>query len=168
MLDYFVIEIMTSPTIQFANATPLDRLSLDHWDQDDGHEFYGNHAMVKGGYGQVPHAIALGPKPLDIRLRKPVKTVRYGAPLAGENDYPVHITCRDGSVLEADTVVMTTPLGVLKAGDIAFEPELPDWKQEAIDRLGFGNLNKVQYSGGSLVTFINNVALKFKLAMVPN
>lgn len=26
---------------------------------------------------------------------------------------------------------------------INFEPPLPSWKQEAIDRLGFGDLNKV-------------------------
>jgi len=42
-----------------------------------------------------------------------------------------------------DTVLCTVPLGVLKSGDITFEPELPDWKTESIQRLGFGNLNKV-------------------------
>ena len=34
-------------------------------------------------------------------------------------------------------------LGVLKAGAVNFEPPLPQRKQQAIDRLGFGTLNKV-------------------------
>lgn len=29
--------------LEFANATPLDNLSLKHWDQDDDFEFTGNH-----------------------------------------------------------------------------------------------------------------------------
>ncbi|KAL0399354.1 UNVERIFIED_CONTAM: Lysine-specific histone demethylase 12 [Sesamum radiatum] len=35
------------------------------------------------------------------------------------------------------------PLGVLKKGNIRFEPELPEKKVAAIERLGFGLLNKV-------------------------
>ena len=38
---------------------------------------------------------------------------------------------------------MTIPLGCLKAGMITFQPALPDWKASAIQKLGFGNLNKV-------------------------
>ena len=37
----------------------------------------------------------------------------------------------------------TVPLGVLKSGSIVFEPELPEDKLGAIQRLGFGLLNKV-------------------------
>ena len=40
-------------------------------------------------------------------------------------------------------MVVTAPLGVLKAGTISFNPPLPVRKQEAIQRLGFGLLNKV-------------------------
>jgi lysine-specific histone demethylase 1 len=40
-------------------------------------------------------------------------------------------------------VLCTVPLGVLKKGDIKFVPELPAQKKEAIQRLGFGLLNKV-------------------------
>lgn len=38
---------------------------------------------------------------------------------------------------------MTIPLGPLKNGSIDFLPGLPSWKTGAMDRLGFGNLNKV-------------------------
>ncbi len=45
----------------------------------------------------------------------------------------------------ADAVLVTVPLGVLKENIITFDPPLPEEKQSAIDRLGFGNLNKVNY-----------------------
>jgi hypothetical protein len=42
-------------------------------------------------------------------------------------------------------VIVAVPLGCLKAGAIAFAPPLPDWKQDAIAALGYGNLNKVPF-----------------------
>ena len=47
-----------------------------------------------------------------------------------------------GEVFEGLAVVVTVPIGCLKAHDIDFQPALPPWKQEAIDRMGNGNLNK--------------------------
>ncbi len=41
-------------------------------------------------------------------------------------------------------MLVTVPLGCLKAGHISFQPALPEWKQEAIEKLGFGTLNKVR------------------------
>lgn len=47
-------------------------------------------------------------------------------------------------VFEADAAVVTVPLGVLKRPDqLRFQPPLPPRKQAAIQRLGFGCLNKV-------------------------
>jgi hypothetical protein len=40
-------------------------------------------------------------------------------------------------------VIVTLPLGVLKAGVVKFDPPLPEAKTAAIQRLGFGNLTKV-------------------------
>lgn len=40
-------------------------------------------------------------------------------------------------------MIVTLPLGCLKSGDISFEPSLPEWKTDAIAKLGYGNLNKV-------------------------
>ena len=45
--------------------------------------------------------------------------------------------------IEGDAVLVTVPLGVLKTGRIAFNPPLPTWKGNAIERLGFGCINKV-------------------------
>ncbi len=48
-----------------------------------------------------------------------------------------------GDEFEGDAVLVTVPLGCLKAETIRFEPQLPDWKLASIKRLGFGLLNKV-------------------------
>jgi len=48
-----------------------------------------------------------------------------------------------GQVFQADMVLCTVPLGVLKSGSISFVPELPRSKVDAIKRLGFGLLDKI-------------------------
>lgn len=63
----------------------------------------------------------------------------------------VQVTLQDGTVLEANAVVCTLPLGVLKIpprrpGHIQFEPPLPAPKMEAIQKLGCGLLNKCAMS----------------------
>ncbi|WP_168929600.1 NAD(P)/FAD-dependent oxidoreductase [Nocardioides sp. GY 10127] len=40
-------------------------------------------------------------------------------------------------------VVVTVPLGVLKAGSITFDPPLPAARQAVVDRTGFGTMEKV-------------------------
>ncbi len=45
--------------------------------------------------------------------------------------------------IEADAVIVTVPLGVLKHGEITFTPPLSRAKQHAIDTVGFGNVVKV-------------------------
>ncbi len=63
--------------------------------------------------------------------------------------YPVQVRTKSPnfSVLEADSVVCTIPLGVLsipqgKPGHIDFAPPLPQRKMVAINNIGFGNYNK--------------------------
>ena len=55
----------------------------------------------------------------------------------------VIVTTEDGKTFVADAAVIAVPLGVLKSGTITFEPKLPDWKQEAINQLGVGIMNKI-------------------------
>ena len=54
----------------------------------------------------------------------------------------------DQHCFQADAVVVTVPLGVLKRPDaIRFTPQLSQRKRDAIGRLGFGAMNKVGASG---------------------
>ncbi|KAJ4355290.1 hypothetical protein N0V95_003045 [Ascochyta clinopodiicola] len=127
--------------LEYANAVSVNKLSLSGWDQDMGNEFEGEHSEVIGGYQQVPRGLWKCPNQLDVRFNTPIKSVRYNTEdqQAGK---AVSIECANGQVFEADRIILTTPLGVLKSGSIAFQPPLPDWKQNVIERMGFGLLNK--------------------------
>ena len=127
--------------LEYANATNVEKLSLAGWDQDIGHEFEGEHAQVVGGYQQLPRGLWRYPEKLDVRTNKAVTKIQYDK--SDSVSSKAFITCEDGEVIEADKVILSSSLGVLKQESIAFEPPLPDWKQGAISRLGFGLLNKV-------------------------
>lgn len=122
--------------LEYANASNVDSLSLGHWDQDDGNDFSGAHAMLLGGYTQLPRGLWMSPRKLDIRTRHVVRKITY-------EEGGARIECENEQVFQADKVVVTLPLGVLKAEQVRFEPALPDWKLGAIERLGYGLLNKV-------------------------
>lgn len=48
-----------------------------------------------------------------------------------------------GGMHHAGLAILTVPLGVLKNNTLRFHPPLPGWKIDAIETLGFGNMNKV-------------------------
>uniref|UniRef100_A0A1S4H858 Lysine-specific histone demethylase n=1 Tax=Anopheles gambiae TaxID=7165 RepID=A0A1S4H858_ANOGA len=133
--------------LEFANATPLSNLSLKHWDQDDDFEFIGSHTTVKNGYSCVPIALT---ENLDVRVNTAVTCIRYRP---GGVEVTADLKSNNSTVCyRADLVLCTLTLGILKLAiakeskqlnTVRFDPELPEWKQLAIRRLGFGNLNKV-------------------------
>lgn len=135
--------------LEYANAVSVNKLSLSGWDQDMGNEFEGEHSEIIGGYQQVPRGLWQCPSQLDVRFNMPIKSVHYDTETP-QNGKAVTIICANGQSFNADRVVMTTPLGVLKSGSITFQPPLPDWKQGVIERMGFGLLNKVSTSVSSL------------------
>ncbi|KAL1131632.1 hypothetical protein AAG570_011245, partial [Ranatra chinensis] len=91
----------------------------------------------RNGYSCVPVALSEG---LDIKLNTAVKQIRYTN--KGVDVVTANARSGGGSTFtyKADVVLCTLPLGVLKQ---SFIPPLPEWKVAAIQRLGFGNLNKV-------------------------
>jgi monoamine oxidase len=104
-------------------------MSLKYWDQDSG--FSGKDVIIKQGYSQITDYLAVG---LDVRLSTLVQEIDYG----GSN---VTIKTNNGT-FSAKKVIVTVPLGVLKAGAIKFTPALPAGYSAAISRLGMGVLNK--------------------------
>jgi monoamine oxidase len=88
--------------------------------------------MPHGGYRRVVDYLADG---LDIQLGQPVHRIEQGA-----SGVTVHTTSEQFSGGHA---IVTVPLGVLKANAIDFEPALPAAHAEAIERVGFGVLEKV-------------------------
>jgi polyamine oxidase len=83
------------------------------------------------GFGQVAAQLAAG---LDIRLSEPISAINYSGSM-------VTVTTNSG-MHACDHVIVTVPIGVLKANTITFTPALPAVKQGAIARLGSGLLNK--------------------------
>lgn len=99
-----------------------------------GHEgqFDGPDLILPGGYRQLTDHLAAD---LDIRLDTEVTRIAHdGAGVTVETEE---------QVFDADRVIVTVPLGVLKADTIVFDPPLPDTKRAAVARLGFGLLDKV-------------------------
>jgi len=125
--------------LEYGCSAPLSKISMAHWNQDEPYGgFGGPHCMVRGGYGQITDALAAG---LEIRREIVVKKVEH---FGGEGDaggVVVHVA--NGERIEGSACIVTAPLGCLKSGDIEFVPRLSEAKSVAIQRLGFGRLNKV-------------------------
>jgi len=105
---------------------------LSAWWTGEDEEFGGGDVLFPRGYDQLTDYLARG---LDVRLNAPVAQVRWDGP-------GVEVELASGERLRGERVIVTVPLGVLKAGGIRFTPDLPQDKQAAIDRLGMGLLNK--------------------------
>ncbi|KAK1636546.1 flavin-containing amine oxidoreductase [Colletotrichum phormii] len=125
--------------LEYSNATNLHNLSLGGWDIDAGNEWEGKHTMIVGGYQSVPRGLVHCPTPLDVRSKSAVKKITYQP----QNNGRASVECENGTSIDADYVVSTIPLGVLKHGNVAFDPPLPEWKTEAVTRIGYGVLNKL-------------------------
>lgn len=113
-------------------AAPMEELSAQWWNDDE--EFEGPDCMWPTGFVKFMGWLSEG---LDIRLGCPVARV-----VSGEKK-SVTVHCADGAVFVAEVVIVTLPLGVLKAGAVEFIPPLSAKKQAAIQSVGMALLNKV-------------------------
>lgn len=107
----------------------LNKLSSLYY--DEGEEYAGDEHIMTNGYDTIPTYLAQG---IDVKLNERVTNIDY-------SQKTVKVTSNNGA-READYVLVTVPLGVLKANKIAFSPSLPTNKQNAIQKLGMGCVNK--------------------------
>ena len=121
---------MLASTVEHEYAQDATLLSMRHF--DDSGEFQGCDVLFPGGFHQLIAATAEG---LDIRLGVQVSRID-----TSDGRAEVHDT--RGGVWSADVAIVTLPLGVLKAGDVTFDPPLPKRVRHAIDKLGMGVLDK--------------------------
>jgi polyamine oxidase len=108
----------------------VSRLSARHWNQEV--RLKGNHLLLQKGYKTIIDGLAEG---IPIRLNTEVKRINYT-----QNQIEVETT---SGLYTGSAVIITLPLGVLKANRVKFEPELPVEKQRAIQRLGMGVFDKI-------------------------
>jgi len=115
---------------QFESARSTD-LSLA-WYDAVAIAYEGLDAFPVGGYRGIVDYLATG---LDVRTGQPVTSIAYD-----ENGVTV---ATDADVFQGSHAIVTAPLGVLKAGAIAFDPPLPAGKLASIEAMGFGHFEKV-------------------------
>ncbi len=113
---------------EYGGAT--SELSSFWWDA--GSAFGGEDALLPDGYSAITDYLASG---LSIRLEHVVERIEWGG------SELVAVT-RDGGRHVADRMVVTLPLGVLKAQSVTFSPALPASHRQAIATLGMGVLDK--------------------------
>lgn len=93
-----------------------------------------------GGFDKTLDIVATTLEP-NIHLNTRVTEIQYT-----DKYQPIQVTYVDengvSGIKLARTVLVTASLGVLKADGIRFTPPLPQSKQDAIDFLSFGTLNK--------------------------
>eukprot|EP01126_Amoeba_proteus_P054314 TRINITY_DN6679_c0_g2_i2.p1 TRINITY_DN6679_c0_g2~~TRINITY_DN6679_c0_g2_i2.p1 ORF type:complete len:465 (-),score=58.45 TRINITY_DN6679_c0_g2_i2:105-1499(-) len=109
---------------------PIEDLSAIYYDSDS--EFPGKtEELFPTGYDTLIYGLAARFQDR-IFKNKVVTIVDY------TNPKNITVTCQDGSVYYTRTLIITVPLGVLKAGSIIFKPQLPGPHLQSINKLGMG------------------------------
>lgn len=110
-------------------------------------EGYFYNCLGPGGYQAVVDVLLKILPPGALLCDRPVTNIRWGLePQAKGLDSfcPVKVLCENGQEFEADHVIVTSSLGFLKdRASALFEPTLPEDKIRAIERLGFGTVDKI-------------------------
>lgn len=129
-LDDPLTRWMLSAYLEFLTGGSIDDISATMWDEDDG--FAGADVILPAGYDQILPQLARG---LDIRFGEMVQSIAYGSD-------GVSVITANGT-FQANQLICTLPIGVLKAGSVTFNPPLPNAYQTAIQALGLGQVTKL-------------------------
>ena len=149
MEEQEILSIPVYSSIELKYNAPASELSLFWW--DIGKSYGGDEVIFPEGFDQITDELSDG---LDIRLEHIVSKIEY-------DENGVNVISNQGS-FEGKYVVCTVPLGVLKHGNIEFSPSLPQTKQNAIEKLGMGLMNKIYFLFPEAfwddTTFINHIS----------
>lgn len=148
-------------TLEFEYGASPDHMSAWYYNDDKKMKGSGPELLLVKGYSQVSQVIQTGaiklaapcvsntlpqmravPQvsqvPISVTMNKQVSSVSVDS-----TTNRIAVGTADGSSYLADDVIMSVPLGVLKANSITFTPALSAKKQTAIKNLWFGDLIKV-------------------------
>ncbi|XP_059274536.1 probable polyamine oxidase 5 [Lycium ferocissimum] len=131
-----------------------DLSTLDFNAESEYCDFPGDEIVIAKGYSKVIESLASVLPAGLIQLGRKVAKIEWQSGYSclnlknEDSTKPVKLHFGDGSVMYADHVIVTVSLGVLKQGirddDFGlFSPPLPEFKNEAISRLGFGVVDKL-------------------------
>ncbi|KAG5682385.1 hypothetical protein PVAND_011738 [Polypedilum vanderplanki] len=115
-----------------------------------------------GGLNEIPEEEDEDGNDSDRTITDEPKSITY--------DGRVQIICNTNEIFYADHVICTVPLGVLKTNINLFDPPLPEYKKESIDRLLFGTVNKIflEYERPFLSQDISEIMLLWEDDLLPN
>jgi len=101
----------------------------------------GGNILLPGGYSSILGELRRDIPPETLLLGHAATLVQWSGP---PDSPPVTVHCQNGRRFTADHLICTLPLGVLqeRAATI-FQPPLPPERLTAIQRLGFGTVNKI-------------------------
>ena len=124
-------------------GSPVQRQSLKFFWLEECIE--GENPFVADTYAKVLARIAEPAlKGADVQFGKTVNQVRS---YQEQGHSKVYVGCAEGEGAAFDDVVVTAPLGWLKANRPIFIPPLPPRLSKAIDSIGYGCLDKVSLCG---------------------
>lgn len=127
LLYYALINMYT-----YEFAADLNVLSPNTTSICDDSDNYGKNVILPEGYFKLFAPLSHG---VQINLNQVVHQINYGT-------QGVDVVTQNNTY-HAEKVIVTVPLGVLKAGKIAFNPELPKSKRLAIEQMGMGHFEKL-------------------------
>lgn len=127
-----IASFLVTSEIGMEFGAELTKMSLLHFGEDEA--FSGSDLIIKQGYITLLEGLA---QALDIRCNQKVTQI-------GWNTSGVRVTTSQGT-FEADRVVVTLPLGVLKRKGVVFSSGLPRAKAAAIAGVGIGVLDKTYF-----------------------
>jgi monoamine oxidase len=116
--------------LEFDLGGMADTISGAHFHDDS--EYDGGDYMPQQGYKPIVERLADG---LNVQLNTQVQTIEYDT-----ESVTLHT---NKGVFRAKRVICTIPLGVLKSEAVQFRPGLSQSKRTAIERIGWGLVNKV-------------------------
>ena len=124
-----------SSDTEFEYGAAAELLSMKSLGSESQFNGLNNDYMFPKGFDQIVSPTCMGAN-ITVLKSTSITYIDYS------NDTAILMT-DSGVELYAKVVVVTVPLGVLKNNSISFNPPLPLAKQEAIEKVGMGTVNKV-------------------------
>ncbi|TMW45444.1 hypothetical protein DOY81_009474, partial [Sarcophaga bullata] len=98
---------------------------------------------IPSGLDSILQEVATNIDKENLHTAKPVGEIKWYGPNKDQNK---SVNCLDGSVVPADHIICTLPLGVLKTfSGYMFKPQLPPEKMKSIENIGFGTPVKIYF-----------------------
>jgi len=128
-------------------ALPIDELSANYfckgyyYDQES-YSVLSINRVITGGKIKFIEVLSQSLTENEVVLNKNVTSITV-SPEDGNDTSKVFVQTSDGSIYEGRNVIVTVPIGVLKANTIVFNPPLPEEKQAVIERIGNGMVERI-------------------------